>query len=154
MNNTRALLRGFYMAALIIFLAFFFCLPSVVKADDTPPVDPPPEGELNPPPVDSLVSCPTPDEWVTWPIEEPGFVRPIKEPTGSIYLKVKHKNKPDEEKESTGYSPAFEYSQFSQLFAALQVNNRSSAAAYNTLVGSSLTSTQIIPGNIFILPSE
>jgi hypothetical protein len=142
------------MAALIVFLAFFFCLPSAVKADDLPPVDPPPEEELLPPPVETPVTCPPPDEWVTWPIEEPGFVRPIKEPTGSINIKIKHKNNPDDENESTGFSPVVEYSQFNQPFAALRVNDRSSTAAYNSLVGNGMITNQRIPGNIFILPAE
>jgi hypothetical protein len=138
------------MAAIFIFLAFFFCLPSVVKADDLPPVDPPPEDELIPPPVDTPVSCPPPDKWVTWPREGPGFVRPIKERTGSIHIIVHHKNNAYSANDSDGYAPKVDYSQFTQPFAALRVNDRSSSAAYNTLVGRILTIKEKIPANIFI----
>jgi hypothetical protein len=154
LNNTQALRKKLCMAALIIFLALLLCLPSIVKADDLPPVDPTPEDNLPITPIDDPVSSPPPDEWVTWPIEQPGIVRPIKELTGPIHIIVHHENNSDSDNNSTGYRPAENYSHFEQPFAALHLNDRSSYAAYNSLVDFNPNIIERIPANIFIDPED
>jgi hypothetical protein len=153
-NNTQALRKKLCMAALIIFLALLLCLPSVVKAVDLPPVDPPPEDDLPITPIDDPVSSPPPDEWVTWPLEQPGIVRPIKEPTGPIHITVHHKNNNDSDNNSTGYRPGVNYSHIEKPFAALQVNDRSSYVSYNSLVNCNPNIKERIAANIFVSPDD
>lgn len=151
--NCISLIREFFMAALIVLLAFVICLPTVVEADDLSPVEQPAENVPPLPPVDSPGSKPPAEEWVPWPIEEPGFIRVIKEPLGSVDFKIKHETRSGAEDGSSEDTPAITYNHIKPVFAALLLNDRSSTAAYNSLVSTGLTNKEISVVNIFF-PAE